>query len=370
MGEKSDRLSGEDPIDRVEQENARWGMTSGLTPPGGFSGSVAPGGAYSEGGPELYTNEFAAGMPTDDFDVDDFSDSDFELEQSRVQIEQTRSEMSTTIDAIQEKLSPQNIAQQAKDTVKEATVGKAQEMMSNAGDTASDLVNNAGSSARGFGSTLIGTVKANPVPAAIAGIGLSWLFMSGRKQSSGGTDSNSYSNQYGSNLPGYNPGRSGQSGYGYERQSDSSPLGSRLGATQDKVGDLAGQAQGKASDVAGQVQDTAGQVAGQVQDTAGQLADSAQYGAQRAQTAFQQALHSNPLAVGAAAIAVGAAIGLSIPETDKENQLLGETRDDVMQQAQHTVQEKAQQVQTVAQQAVGAAKDAAQHSADEQGLTQ
>lgn len=100
------------------------------------------------------------------------------------------------------------------------------------------------------------------------------------------------------------------------------------------------------------------------------MADTAQYGAQRAQGAFQQALDANPLAVGVAAVAIGAAIGLSIPETDKENQLLGETRDEVMQQAQQTVQEKAQQVQAVAQHTIGAAKDAAQESADRQGLTQ
>jgi ElaB/YqjD/DUF883 family membrane-anchored ribosome-binding protein len=367
MGEESGRLTGSDPIDPDAEGDVRSNLTSGLIAPGTFSGSVQMGAPYSEGDPELYSNEFAAGMPPEAFEGDDTTDTDDELGQTRAQIEQTRAELSTTIDAIQEKLSPQNIAQQAKDTVKEATVGKAQEMVSNASDTASDLVNNAGSSAKGFGANLIETVKSNPVPAAIAGIGLGWLIMSGRQQNTGST---SYSDQYNSNPRGYDPGRSGQYNYGSYQGSNGSPLGDRISGAQDKVGDLAGQAQDKANNVAGQLQNTAGQVTGQVQDTAGQLADSAQYGAQRAQSAFQQALQSNPLAVGVAAIAVGAAIGLSIPETEKENELLGETRDGVMQQAQQTVQEKAQQVQTVAQQAVGAAKDAAQESADAQGLTQ
>jgi hypothetical protein len=118
-------------------------------------------------------------------------------------------------------------------------------------------------------------------------------------------------------VRGYNPSRSGQFGYGSYQETNGSPLGDRLAVSQDKVGGFAGQAQDKASNVAGQVQDTAGQVAGQVQDTAGQLADGAQYGVQRAQGAFQQALQSNPLAVGVVAVAVGAAIGLSIPETEK-----------------------------------------------------
>lgn len=367
MGEKSDKLVGSDPLGQDMQTN----MTSGLIAPGRFSNPMDSGAPYSEGDPELYSNEFASGMPGTAFDTEESSDAEDDLEQTRAQIEETRSQMSTTIDAIQEKLSPHNIAQQAKDTVKEATVGKAQEMVSNAGNTASEIVSNAGNSAQGFGSSLVETVKANPVPAALAGIGLGWLFMSGRKQSSGNSDAGQfYSQPYGSNVQGYNAGQSGQSDYTYGNATDSSPSGSRLSATQDKVGDFAGQAQDKAGQMVGQVQDTAGQVAGQVQDTAGQLADSAQYGAQRAQSSFQQALHTNPLAVGVAAVAIGAAIGLSIPETEKENQLMGETRDEVMQQAQQTVQQKAQQVQTVAQEAVGAAKDKAQESADQQGLTQ
>jgi uncharacterized protein YjbJ (UPF0337 family) len=197
--------------------------------------------------------------------------------------------------------------------------------------------------------------------------------MSGLKNDSSG--SYSYSNRQNSAYPsGYNPGPRGQA-YGYSATdydsgtSNSSPLGDRLNRTQGTVSNVAGQAQDKVSDVASSVGDTASQVADNVQDTAGQLASSAQYGAQRAQSAFQQSLQSNPLAVGVVALAVGAAVGLSIPETDKENELLGETRDNVVQQAQQTVSEKAQQVQTVAQEAVGAAKDKASDSAQQQGLT-
>jgi hypothetical protein len=42
----------------------------------------------------------------------------------------------------------------------------------------------------------------------------------------------------------------------------------------------------------------------------------------------------------------------------------------MMDQAQQTVQDVAQKAQNVAQQAVGAAKDAAQQEAADQGLTQ
>lgn len=44
--------------------------------------------------------------------------------QIRAEIQQTRAEMSETIDAIQEKLSPQRVMEQARETVRDATVGR------------------------------------------------------------------------------------------------------------------------------------------------------------------------------------------------------------------------------------------------------
>jgi hypothetical protein len=41
-----------------------------------------------------------------------------------------------------------------------------------------------------------------------------------------------------------------------------------------------------------------------------------------------------PLAVGAAAVIVGASLGAAVPETERENELMGEARDNAMQRAQ------------------------------------
>jgi uncharacterized protein YjbJ (UPF0337 family) len=321
-------------------------------------------------------------------EVDMFTAEDVEtetddgVEAHRVRIEQTRADMTETIDAIQEKLSPGHMAAQAKDAVKDATVGRAQDMMNDAGDTA-----------KGFGYTIIESIKQNPVPAAIAGFGLGWLFMSSRqtKQTQGRTyrDYTYPSDYYGRRTDyGY------RTGYGYRY--DSAPsAGDRFGqaqhaaqdtasrvagTVQDTAGQMAGTVQDTASQVAGTVQDTAGQVVGSVQDTAGQVAgqvqgaagqmmDQAQYGAYRAQTGFQQLLEERPLVVGAVAVALGAAVGLAIPETPQEQQIMGEARDTLMDRAQQTVQETAQKVTTVAQEAASAAKDAAQDAAQEHGLT-
>jgi ElaB/YqjD/DUF883 family membrane-anchored ribosome-binding protein len=256
-----------------------------------------------------------------------------EVEAQRIHVEQTRADMSETIDAIQEKMSPANLAQQAKDTVKDATIGKAQQVAGTAGDTAT-----------GMGSSIVETVQRNPVPAALIGIGLGWLLMSGRKQSAS------------------QPSFPSQKRYAYRDVG----LDPYRGQYQEQSGSPVGQALGQAQQTAGQVQQTAQQVVGQAQQQAGQLATGAQQQAQQAASGFQQLLQENPLTVGVVGLALGAAVGLAIPETQAEDQLMGQARGTLMDKAQQTAQDTAQKVQNIAQEAVGAAKQEAQ----DQGLTQ
>ena len=73
-------------------------------------------------------------------------------------------------------------------------------------------------------------------------------------------------------------------------------------------------------------------------------------------------LRENPLAVGALGVGVGAAVGLAIPETTTEHEVMGEARD--------TFVEKAQDAQERVQQVAQEARIAAQQEAENQGLTQ
>ena len=52
-----------------------------------------------------------------------------------------------------------------------------------------------------------------------------------------------------------------------------------------------------------------------------------------ASTSADDWVHEYPLAAGAIAVAVGAAIGLSVPGTEIENRALGETRDQAIEKA-------------------------------------
>lgn len=68
--------------------------------------------------------------------------------------------------------------------------------------------------------------------------------------------------------------------------------------------------------------------------TARQIRNRASQTTVRVRNGFERLLESNPLMVGAAAVAVGATIGLALPETESENEWLGETKDSMMERAQ------------------------------------
>jgi ElaB/YqjD/DUF883 family membrane-anchored ribosome-binding protein len=261
------------------------------------------------------------------------------IERTRAEIERTRADMSETVDAIQERLSPENLKEQAKDRVKEATVGRAQEA----------------------GSGIAGTIRANPLPAALTGIGLGWLLVSARRQSEGRMR---YQDRRYAYDHGYPPAHDYPPRYEDEGASGTS-AGQAVERARDSIGESATQAQDKAGQVASQAQDKVGQVASQTQDRVGRLGEQARYQAQRASGGFQRMLRENPLAMGALGVGVGAAVGLAIPATAKEHEVMGEARDTFVEKAQEKAQDVQQRVQQVAQEAQGAA----QQEANNQGLT-
>jgi ElaB/YqjD/DUF883 family membrane-anchored ribosome-binding protein len=299
----------------------------------------------------------------------------------RADIAQTRDEMGGTLDAIQEKLNPDRLKEQVtdavreqvdtvKDNIREATIGRAEQMVSNVGDTAQRA-----------GSGFVETIKENPIPAALAALGIGWLWM---KRSGGSSGSYDYRGEYtgggrtyyGSGRPYYGGQRYSATSYGYGRgqgygrvqpyyatdEQEDQSLG-------DKVGDVTGQAKDKVSDVTGQAKEKVGQFTDQAQDQMGEWSDQVQYGAMQAKWRFDQTLHENPLAVSAAAIALGLAVGLSLPETPVEDRLMGEARDNVMDKAQSVAQDTMEKVGHVAQQVQQTATETAKDAAQKQGLT-
>jgi ElaB/YqjD/DUF883 family membrane-anchored ribosome-binding protein len=264
--------------------------------------------------------------------------------------------MSGTIDAIQDRLSPQRLTQQAKDAVRDATIGRV-------GQTMDDMTE----SAREGGYTLLDTIRENPLPAALAGIGVGWLIMKVRENAEQRSWRDKKRSQYGGPN---GPYRQYGSYPPYQSRSGAAYYSGSAGQTSQQGSDqsLTDKAQDKMGQVADKAQDTMGRVTDKAQDMGGQLQDQAQYQAHRAQGWFERTMDDNPLAIGLVAVAAGALAGMAVPETDQERQWMGLARDQLVDKAQDVAQDTANKAQSVAKQATDAAKDAAKNEAKNQNL--
>ena len=240
----------------------------------------------------------------------------------RAEIEQTREDMSETIDAIQEKLRPGNIVAEAKDRVKSATTERVRQMA----DTASETAQQAYEQTRQVAGDLVEGARSNAVPAAMIGVGVAWLFVERFRQNNRNADYRRWrSTSYG------RPEYYGSDDY---QRSTSGPL---YGSRHEDEGAGYGDARyGTRSAASG------------LSETAAELRQRTMRTGRRARNQFQRLLYENPLMVGAAAVVVGAAIGMALPETEKENEWLGETRDNVVDKAQDVARNAATRAQAAA----------------------
>jgi ElaB/YqjD/DUF883 family membrane-anchored ribosome-binding protein len=276
-------------------------------------------------------------------------------------IEQTREQMSETIGELQERLSPAHIKAQ----IREATIGKVENMAQRASDTMYEARQ-----------SVVSTVTANPVPAALVGIGLAWLWMNRRSSGSASYEDSARRWRYRGGYERYpdEPYRrfpeEGTTPYDRDARSEAS-LASKasdaISGASDKISGVVGQVREAGSQFAARTKDRVSGAVDQAQQTAERVKTSAQNQAQQAQDRFNRAMDENPLAVGAIALAVGTAIGLAIPQTRKENEWMGEARDNLVDTAQAAVQKAAGQVQEAARHPAGNGGGEGDNSQPQQG---
>lgn len=327
-------------------------------------------------------------------------------------IEETRRDMAETIDAIQARLDPELLkfkaeqrveeaVDRAKEEVYEATIGRVEDATGRAARTVTDWRDN-----------VIETIKDNPFPAALVGIGLGWLIMEGSSSSQRrrSREDQYYGRGYGYERGGYveRDARSRYGGGGRYRQADAR---SRYGVTQRRYDDAGGdgwreergtgertleRAQASARRTVRQAEETwddmrstvreridqLRQDAAELEDEARdkldmlideleQMVDDAETNARRlryqterqvhrARSNLQTMMEENPLALGAVALALGAAVGLAAPRTGMEDEVLGAYRDQLVDRAEETAKRAKTQVEHVAEEATAAAREAFQ----------
>ena len=254
-------------------------------------------------------------------------EADARAREIREEIAQTRGEMSETIEAIQDRLKPSTVVANATDRVKSATTEKVRQMANTAGDAADRVVHN----------SFVDTLRENPWPVAMIGIGAAWLWMKGRD-----------SDQYGNGRYAYGDDYTSRDAYGYENDWRARTAPTRMTYRSAEYDE--GAAHYDTSDERGA---SVGEYADSVRSTARRTS-------RRAQNSFNRVLRENPLALGAAATIVGVAIGMTLPETEVENEWMGDARDNVVERAKEMAGNAAERVGSAAEQV----KDVASRTAD------
>lgn len=244
-------------------------------------------------------NEYQRDAAEREFD-EEASGTERSPEEIQRDIERTRERMSNNIDALGNRLSPDNLKHQAKEAIS---------------DKAQDVVSSVGDQARQTGSRVVDFITQNPLPVAAVGLGAIWLFTLRNR----------------SEVSGDRMARFAYTGPERRQPNGRSELRRRLSDRAEHMKERMGE---KAS-VAGE---RAGEMKNRMQERAGELGSEAKSKAREAKSGLERMMHENPLALAVGAAVVGVALGLMLPETDKEREMMGPARDRLGERVQDTAE--------------------------------
>jgi ElaB/YqjD/DUF883 family membrane-anchored ribosome-binding protein len=327
----------------------------------------------------------------------------------RARIEETRVRMGETIEEIGERVNPDRVKAELRAHARE----QVDEFKDNVKEKARSTMREVKHEVRDTGRGIWDTIRENPIPAGMVGVGLAWLIAN--RSDSDEYDTRRYGYEYsydrgerthrmGPSVP-YTPGRDrdyssmdprdryagasysagateGES-HGLRDAMDSAQSKMHDGAetVRDTVGDAVDTAREAAGDAVDTVRDAAGDAVHAVRDAASGVVDRAAHGIDRAQDQVSEwagdarrgamrverrveyAARENPLAAGAVALAAGLVAGLMIPETRREHRLMGDTRDRMMDRAGEMTHKAADKVREVAHEAGDVVRDAVDDAA-------
>jgi len=222
-----------------------------------------------------------------------------------------RNDLIEEIDTVKGKLNDEIV--QAKAAVREATIGKVENMMRSAKQV----------------------VAENPIPAALTGLGLAWLFIKGRRSSERTRPEPKKL------APRAMPAMEAE----IEDEGEYA-TGAEQSSTADKVRDVAQQARDKVrqggqkvSEVAHDAKESVTDIAHKARDTAADWSHRAGREVRRIKDRGDDLFRDNPIAIGAAALALGTIVGLAVPRTEREDEWIGSKRDKVMSKAKEVAHE-------------------------------
>lgn len=237
---------------------------------------------------------------------------------------------------------------------------------------------------KAFASDLTTQIRDNPMPALLTGVGLAWLMMSDRQRSSGSAEavSPAVPTSYDTSLePGdydawsehdrlqqaewscvrlegetieahalrLDQARAAALGLDYDPQEDQAGFSSRVRGAADTVKQKGASVREKLKRAAGSAKHGAGSVAGAGAHGVKSAAGSTVHGVRAAASSGLRLHETNPIATAALGVALGALLGAALPLTQTEEKALGDVADkglkmgaDLSRKASDAVSERVQ----------------------------
>jgi hypothetical protein len=276
----------------------------------------------------------------------------------RAEIERVRAETNETLHEIQKRLS----VDRARDIISNATKGKVQDMTRKA----SEITKN-------WGASVWGLVRDNPIPTAMVGTGIAWMIKN-RTAGDSETEYKLSEEEYYRMYPEealeeapigdihYRPYQAEEYGETSEAASKRVHEGRKKRAREaaERAGRRAEELRRSARSELEKVSERTRERAYAVRSAAERARIRAREQGHRFKQGFSHTIEENPLAFAGAVFALGAIVGLAVPEARKEREVLGPKRDELIERARETGREQVEKVKKVAEEAKEAAKDEAQ----------
>ena len=275
------------------------------------------------------------------------------------EIRATRAQMSATLDELEYRMAPSTISHEIKQSVRE-TVDDVREQI------------NPRRVAKRAGGAMFETIKENPLPALAAGVSIGYLIKKAvegdheprrigaypayrdrrapqtwqdqpwdyEDRSWGRSDRNRY---YGEPSP---------AGPDYDEEEEPnlrSRAAERGEQFQEKASELGHQARHRAEEGVRVARERAAGAARSVGRQAREAGDYIERRAVRAERTLEDFVRENPLVAGLITAGIGAIVGAAFPSTQKEDEWMGPTRDQLVDRARDTAEEKVEEVKGAAE---------------------
>lgn len=287
-------------------------------------------------------------------------------------IARKRAEVSSTIDAIQRKLTPGELMEEAMQMLRQ---GNAREFTDNLGRS----------------------VRDNPMPVVLIGVGLAWMMLGANRRRPlpewrheleyHAPSTDPMASTPGAGAMSYDASGSMRSGTGMGLDGDDASFGARadLGTAPGAASDAQPGLRGRMADATSSVRSTitgaahgaresvsgvaqrARSLGHDVRVRAGDLGGRARMQASQAQQTLGHWVDEQPLLVGALGLAAGALLGAVLPATRREDTLIGSVSDEWMDTARDSARESLQTVRSSAERVAQTARDEVERVIDRVG---